>query len=51
MKRRLLIYFWLVASGFWLTADAKVTLPHLFQSGMVVQRGKPVPVWGKADAG
>ncbi len=51
MKRRLLIYFWLVASGFWLTADAKVTLPQLFQSGMVVQRGKPVPVWGKADAG
>ena len=30
---------------------AKVTLPQLFQQGMVVQRGKPIPVWGKADAG
>ena len=34
-----------------LFAQAKVVLPQLFQSGMVVQRGKPVPVWGKADAG
>ena len=34
-----------------LTASAKVQLPQLFQSGMVVQRGKKVPVWGKADAG
>ena len=32
-------------------AEAKVTLPQLFQSGMVMQRGKPIPVWGKADAG
>ena len=32
-------------------ADAKVTVPRLFQSGMVMQRGKPIPVWGKADAG
>ncbi len=32
-------------------ADAKVQLPQLFQSGMVLQRGKPIPVWGKADAG
>ena len=32
-------------------AGAKVILPQLFQSGMVIQRGKPVPVWGKADAG
>lgn len=30
---------------------AAVTLPQLFQSGMVMQRGKPIPVWGKADAG
>ena len=34
-----------------LTAEAKVTLPQLFQSGMVLQRGKPIPIWGKADAG
>jgi len=33
------------------SADAKVQLPQLFQSGMVLQRGKPVPVWGWADAG
>ena len=33
------------------TTEAKVTLPQLFQPGMVVQRGKPIPVWGKADAG
>ena len=32
-------------------ADAKVTMPKLFQSGMVVQRGKLIPVWGHADAG
>ncbi len=32
-------------------AEAKVILPQLFQSGMVLQRGKPIPIWGKADAG
>ena len=26
-------------------------MPQLFQSGMVMQRGKAIPVWGKADAG
>ena len=40
-----------VANCCCLTAEAKVTLPQLFQSGMVLQRGKPIPVWGKADAG
>jgi sialate O-acetylesterase len=30
--------------------SSKVTLPQLFQSGMVLQRGKPIPIWGKADA-
>ena len=30
-------------------ADAKIVLPQMFQSGMVLQRGKPIPVWGKAD--
>jgi len=33
------------------TADAKVQLPQMFQDGMVLQRGKPIPVWGTADAG
>ena len=32
-------------------AEAKVSLPQLFQSGMVLQRGKAIPIWGKADAG
>lgn len=31
--------------------QAKVTLPQLFQSGMVVQRDKSIPVWGFADRG
>ena len=34
-----------------LTVHAKVQLPRLFQSGMVIQRDKQVPVWGTADAG
>ena len=40
-----------VANCCCLTAETKVTLPQLFQSGMVLQRGKPIPIWGKADAG
>ena len=28
--------------------EAKVVMPQLFQSGMVLQRGKPIPVWGSA---
>ena len=51
MKQRLFICCWLLAIGCWLTIDAKITLPQLFQSGMVLQRGKPVPIWGKANAG
>ena len=51
MKQKLLICCWLFAFCCWLTADAKITLPQLFQSGMVLQRGKPVPIWGKANAG
>ena len=31
--------------------EAKVSLPKLFQSGMVLQRGKTIPIWGTADAG
>ncbi|MBO4590893.1 MAG: sialate O-acetylesterase [Bacteroidaceae bacterium] len=30
---------------------AEVTLARVFQSGMVLQRGKPVPVWGTAEPG
>lgn len=32
-------------------AGAAVRLPRFFASGMVLQRGVPVPVWGWADAG
>lgn len=35
-----------IASG-----NAKVRLPQIFQSGMVLQRGTEIPVWGQADAG
>ncbi len=49
MKHKLLILCMVV--GCLLTADAKITLPQLFLSGMVLQRGKPVPIWGKANAG
>ena len=31
--------------------EAKVSLPQLFQSGMVLQRGKSIPIWGWADKG
>jgi len=33
------------------TVEAEITLPQLFQSGMVLQRNKPVPVWGQANPG
>lgn len=48
MKRIIVISLVLLGT---LAASAKVTLPQLFQSGMVMQRGKPIPVWGQADAG
>ena len=32
-------------------ADAKVRLPQVFQSGMVLQRGTPILVWGQAEVG
>ncbi len=31
--------------------DAEISLPQLFQSGMVLQRGKLIPIWGKAAPG
>ena len=42
---------WVAALTCSLQLNAKVTLPQLFQDGMVLQRGKMIPVWGKADAG
>ena len=51
VRRPLTVFCFLLSILCWpLTADATVKLPQLFQSGMVLQRGKPIPVWGKADA-
>ncbi|MEO6908251.1 MAG: 9-O-acetylesterase, partial [Abditibacteriaceae bacterium] len=33
------------------SASAAVRLPHVFGDGMVLQRDKPIPVWGWADPG
>lgn len=50
--KRFVFLCWLIALCLWpLTMEAKVVMPQLFQSGMVLQRGKSIPVWGKADAG
>src|SRR5262245_46332099 len=32
-------------------AHADVKMPSIFGNGMVLQRGMPVPIWGKAAAG
>jgi sialate O-acetylesterase len=39
---------WLAASAL---APAEVALPRVFADHMVLQRGRPVPVWGKAAPG
>ncbi len=49
MQKRLLLLCAALTCAFLL--NAKLTLPQMFQNGMVLQRGKPVPVWGKADSG
>ncbi len=46
-KAALLLLGWLCAAA----AAARVTLPAVLSDGMVVQRGRPMSVWGKADAG
>lgn len=46
--RALLIPILVALAG---VAGADVSLPHLFADHMVLQRGREVRVWGKADAG
>src|SRR5690606_37615877 len=46
MKRILLSFF---GAAIALSAQAKVTLPRVFGSNMVLQQGKPVVIWGHAD--
>lgn len=48
MKKTVVLILALVSA---IAVEAKVQLPQVFQNGMVLQRGKPIPVWGQADAG
>ena len=47
MKKILLLLITLIAT---LQIFANVTLPKIFGDNMVLQRNKPIPVWGWADA-
>ena len=47
---RILVCFALIA-GWTAIAAAAVKLPAIFGDDMVLQRGRPVPVWGWADKG
>ncbi|MEI8316192.1 MAG: hypothetical protein WCG79_12185, partial [Verrucomicrobiota bacterium] len=55
LKNGVVPAFWLITVSALLllsvapTANAKVTLPDVFSSHMVLQRGMPVPIWGKAN--
>lgn len=48
MKRTLFIF---LITGWLTAAQAELWLPSIFAGGMVLQSGKPVPVWGEAAAG
>jgi hypothetical protein len=43
-------YFVALLFAFCIIANANVQLPLLFSDGMVLQRDKPIHVWGWADA-
>jgi len=46
-KNRIILVLWLVAC----LSQAELWMPSIFADGMVLQSGKPVPVWGEAAAG
>ncbi len=51
---RMSLYLTLLAIGLQVlssTATADVRLPHIFGDHMVLQQGRPIPVWGWAEAG
>lgn len=37
--------------SFLMIARAELWMPSVFSDGMILQRGKPVPVWGRAEPG
>lgn len=41
----------LLSLCFAVISEAKIVLPNLISDGMVLQRGTPVKIWGKADSG
>ncbi|HMH21792.1 MAG TPA: sialate O-acetylesterase [Puia sp.] len=47
--KRIVLFFWACIST--LIGSANVSLPKIFSSNMLLQRDKPVKVWGWADAG
>ena len=49
MRKATIILFALLIGA--VVGNAKVRLPQVFQSGMVLQRGTTIPVWGLANAG
>ena len=53
MRKRSVVWLCLLLNLGWLCGPvgADVRLPKVFSDNMVVQRGRPVPVWGWAEAG
>ena len=49
MKKTKLLLLLVLTTSVLATASAKVRLPRIFQSGMVLQREKPIPLWGTAE--
>ena len=50
MKKYLGIYLLIAFVFIVTTSNAKVSLPHFFSNNMVLQRDKPIKVWGNATA-